>query len=41
MNFRISGQKIIPTTHTRYLGILMDRHLSWVGPAPKNAKAKT
>ena len=29
MNFRISGQKIIPTTHTRYLGILMDQHLSW------------
>ena len=29
MSFRISGQKIIPTTHTRYLGILMDQHLSW------------
>ena len=29
MNFRISGQKITPTTHTRYLGILMDQHLSW------------
>ena len=28
-NFRISGQKIIPTTHTKYLGILMDEHLSW------------
>ena len=40
MNFCISGQKIIPTTHTRYLGILMDQHL-FLGPAPKNAKAKT
>ena len=29
MSFRISGQKIIPTTHTKYLGILMDQHLSW------------
>ena len=29
MNFRLSGQKITPTTHTRYLGILMDQHLSW------------
>ena len=29
MNFRISGQKVIPTTHTKYLGILMDQHLSW------------
>ena len=29
MNFRRSGQKIIPKTHTRYLGILMDQHLSW------------
>ena len=29
MNFRISGQKIIPTTHNRYLDILMDQHLSW------------
>ena len=29
MNFRISGQKITPTTHTRYFGIHMDQHLSW------------
>ena len=29
MNFCLSGQKITPTTHTRYLGILMDQHLSW------------
>ena len=29
MNFRISGQKITRTTHTRYLGILMDQHISW------------
>ena len=29
MNFLRSGQKIIPTTHTRYLGILMDQHLPW------------
>ena len=39
MNFRISGQKIIPTTHTKYLGILMDQHLLFLGPTPKNAKA--
>ena len=29
MNFRISGPKITPTTHTRHLGILMDQYLSW------------
>ena len=29
MNFLISRQKITPTTHIRYLGILMDQHLSW------------
>ena len=29
MNFCISGQKITSTTHARYLGILMDQHLSW------------
>ena len=29
MNFFISGQKITPTIHTRYLGILMDQQLSW------------
>ena len=25
----LSGQKIIPTTHTRYLGIIVDKHFSW------------
>ena len=29
MNFCISGQKITPTTHTIYLGMLRDQHLSW------------
>lgn len=29
INFRISCQKIIPTTHTKYLRILVDQHLSW------------
>ena len=29
MNFNKSDHKITPTTHTRYLGILMDQHLSW------------
>ena len=29
LNFRLSGQKIIPTTHNKYLGILLDQHLSW------------
>ena len=29
LNFRINGQKIIPTTHTKYSGILLDQHLSW------------
>ena len=29
MNFGIIGQKITPITHTRYLGILRDQHLSW------------
>ena len=29
MNFRISGQKLTPKTHIRYLAILMDQHLSW------------
>ena len=29
LNFRLSGQKIIPTTHTKYLDILPDQHLSW------------
>ena len=29
MNFCKSGHKITPTTHTRYLAIFMDQHLSW------------
>ena len=29
LNFRLSGQKITPTTHTRYLGIIVDKHFSW------------
>ena len=29
MNFRLSGQKITPTTHTRYLGVILDQHLLW------------
>ena len=29
LNFCLSGQKIIPTIHTRYLGIFVDEHLSW------------
>ena len=29
LNFRLSGQKITPTTHTRYLGITVDKHFSW------------
>ena len=29
MNFRLSGQKIIPTTYTRYLGIIVVKHFSW------------
>ena len=29
MHFRINGLNVTPTTHTRYLGILMDQHLSW------------
>ena len=29
LNFRISGQKIKTTTHTKYLGVLLDEHLTW------------
>ena len=29
MHFCIIDQKVTPTTHTRYLGILTDQHLSW------------
>ena len=29
LNFRLSGKIIIPTTHTRYLGIIADQHFSW------------
>ena len=29
LNFRISGQKIHPTTHLKYLGVYMDEYLNW------------
>ena len=29
LNFRIRSQNVIPATHTKYLGILLDQHLSW------------
>ena len=29
LNFCLSGQKIIPTTHTRNLGIIVDKDFSW------------
>ena len=29
LNYRLSGEKIIPTTHTRYLGIIIDQHFTW------------
>ena len=29
LNFRLSGQKITPTTHTKYLGIILDQHFLW------------
>ena len=29
MNFRISGQKIIFKTKTKYLGLVLDEHLTW------------
>ena len=28
LNFRLSGQKIIPKNHTKYLGIVVDEHLT-------------
>ena len=29
LNFRLSGQKIIPKNRTKYLGILIDEHLAF------------
>ena len=29
MYFRMGGQKVTPTTHSRYLEVLMDQHLYW------------
>ena len=29
LNFRICGQKLQPTTHLKYLGIILDEHLNW------------
>ena len=29
LNFRLSGQKIEPSDYTKYLGVLIDKHLSW------------
>ena len=29
MNFRISDQKIIPKTQTKYLGLVIDEPLTW------------
>ena len=29
LNFRISGQKIIPSKSVKYLGLIIDEHLSW------------
>ena len=29
INFRISGQKIEPVKQTKYLGIYLDKHLTW------------
>ena len=29
LNFRICGQKINPINQTKYLGIYLDKHLSW------------
>ena len=29
LNFRLSGQKIIPKNHTKYLGIIIDEHLTF------------
>ena len=30
LNFRLSGQKIIPKNHTKYLGIIIDEHLTFM-----------
>ena len=29
MNFQIRGQKIIPKTQTKNLGLILDEHLKW------------
>ena len=29
LNFRLSGEKITPTNSVKYLGIIMDEHLTW------------
>ena len=29
LNFRLSGQKIEPKHHTKYLGVILDEHLSF------------
>ena len=29
LNFRLSGQKIIPKNYTKYLGIIIDEHLTF------------
>ena len=29
LNFRLSGQKITPTNSVRYLGVVLDEHLTW------------
>ena len=29
LNFRVSGQKIGPVKQTKYLGIILDEHLTW------------
>ena len=29
MNFRISDRKITPKTQTKYLGLVLDEHLTW------------
>ena len=29
LNFRLSGQKLTPTNSIKYLGVILDKHLSW------------
>ena len=29
LNFCLSGQKIIPKNHTKYLGVIIDEHLTF------------